>query len=350
MAAPSQRGGLRRPPGRDGRPGGQLGLPVGHHADQRPPPDAHAVRALRAGPRHPSRPPAEAMAPPPVGSRIAPPGPSSWSWTTTRASARRSGSSWRSSTSSLEAEDGPQALERVQSCPGGPGPAGRAAARHGRHRGPGADQGHRRQRGGGPGDRRPDGPRGGGGDEARRARLRDQAVRRGRDPAADPARARAARPRPRGGLPPLRAGARARLRPAGGAAPADAAALPADQRGRAEPAHRADRRGERDGEGARGAGDPPARAAARRAVRSGERRRDLRDASSSRSCSATRRAPSPAPSRGSSGSSSWRTGAPCSWTRSPPSGSISRRRSCGCCRSGRSSGSGGPGASRSTCG
>ena len=72
--------------------------------------------------------------------------------------------------------------------------------------------------------------------------------------------------------------------------------------------------------------------------------------SSSRSCSATRRAPSRAPSRGSSGSSSWRTGAPCSWTRSRPSGSTSRPSSCGCSRSGRSSGWAGPGASRSTCG
>ena len=42
--------------------------------------------------------------------------------------------------------------------------------------------------------------------------------------------------------------------------------------------------------------------------------------------------------------------APCSWTRSRRSGSTCRRRSCGCYRRGRSSASAGPGASRSTCG
>ena len=62
------------------------------------------------------------------------------------------------------------------------------------------------------------------------------------------------------------------------------------------------------------------------AVRRGERGRDPGDAAWSRSCSATRRAPSPARTRASSGSSSSRTAARCSSTRSARCASTCRRK------------------------
>ena len=80
----------------------------------------------------------------------------------------------------VEASDGPAAIESVRSgdvdvclldvrLPG-----------NGRDRGAGADQAPRRRLGGGARHRRPHRPDGGGGDEARRLRLPDQAVRGGR--------------------------------------------------------------------------------------------------------------------------------------------------------------------------
>ena len=63
------RGRLRRPPGRDGRARGELGVPVRHHPDQRPPPDPHAIRPLRAGPRRRRRFPVRGMSPLPFAGR-----------------------------------------------------------------------------------------------------------------------------------------------------------------------------------------------------------------------------------------------------------------------------------------
>ena len=69
-------------------------------------------------------------------------------------------------------------------------------------------------------------------------------------------------------------------------------------------------------QGAAGARDPRQLAARGRAVRAGQLRRAARDASSRPSCSATRRAPSPARSSATTGASCRPTAARCSSTRS----------------------------------
>ena len=92
-----------------------------------------------------------------------------------------------------------------------------------------------------------------------------------------------------------------------------------------------------------GAGRPrdPRRSARRRVadLRPSERRGAARRRCSRASCSATRRARSPAPRPAASGASSWRTAARCSSTRSATSRSSCSPSCCACCRSASSSGS-----------
>ena len=90
-------------------------------------------------------------------------------------------------------------------------------------------------------------------------------------------------------------------------------------------------------------------ARARRARSCASTARRWRPACSSPSCSATRRAPSPARSRGASAASSWPTAARCSSTRSATCRSTCRSSCCACCRSASSSAWAAPRRSRSTC-
>ena len=80
--------------------------------------------------------------------------------------------------------------------------------------------------------------------------------------------------------------------------------------------HRAPRRRKRDGQGAVRAGAARAQPARRRAVRGHQLRGDPGERCSKPSCSATRKARSPAPRTASRASSSWRTAARCSSTKS----------------------------------
>ena len=186
-------------------------------------------------------------------------------------------------------------------------PARHPAARDGRHRGPRADQGDRRGAGDHPGDRGEDGAHRGGGHEARRLRLRHQAVRRGRDLLA--LVRRGARASARWSARSSTCASRARAATTTstqlvGQNPRDAAALPGDRAGGANDHDGADHGRERHR--ARSSSRAPSTTRARGAT--GLRRRQLRGDPrdlSRPSCSATRRAPSPAPSRASAGSSSW---------------------------------------------
>ena len=104
--------------------------------------------------------------------------------------------------------------------------------------------------------------------------------------------------RARGALSALGVRPGARLRRAGGAPRAHGAAVRADRAGRPDARDRADHRGERHRQGAGRARDPPPEPAPRPAVRRREPRGDPRHACSNPSCSATRRARSPARTRG----------------------------------------------------
>ena len=93
----------------------------------------------------------------------------------------------------------------------------------------------------------------------------------------------------------------------------------ADRDGGAHRGHRADHRGERHGQGSGGARHPRGRPAALHA--DGDRSTAARSPKrcSKASCSATRRAPSPARSTARRASSKWPTAARCFWTRSATS-------------------------------
>ena len=137
-----------------------------------------------------------------------------------------------------------------------------------------------------------------------RLRLPDEA-RRPRGAAAR--RLAGRRAHPAGEREPAAAGGAAGTLPGGepGGRPREhAGGLPHRAQGGALELHRAHLRGERHGQGAGGAGHPRDQRPARPAVRGGQRGRAPRDASSRRSCSATRRAPSPGPTRARSGTSS----------------------------------------------
>ena len=97
-------------------------------------------------------------------------------------------------------------------------------------------------------------------------------------------------------------------------------------------------RRDRDGQGAARARPPPAQPPERPGVRAGQLRGHPRHAHRVASCSATRRARSPAPSRHAPAGSRPRTAARCSWTKLASSASTCRPSCCACCRMGRSSG------------
>ena len=133
-----------------------------------------------------------------------------------------------------------------------------------------------------------------------------------------------------------------------GVAPADAARVRDHRSGRAEQGDRADHRRERHRQGAGRARDPPALAARERAVRQAALRGARRDRCSRASCSATRRARSPARWRARTAGSSSPTAARCSSTRSARSRRRSRSSCCASCRSTSSSASAARRRSRST--
>ena len=129
--------------------------------------------------------------------------------------------------------------------------------------------------------------------------------------------------------------ARVRLREPDRIGTGHAARVRDDPQGGRDRSHRAGARRERHRQGAGRAGAPrrAARAAAARSWRSTAPRSA---ASWSRaSCSATRRAPSPAPTRAARAASRWRTAAPSSSTRSATCRPRRRPRCCACCRSAR---------------
>ncbi len=123
----------------------------------------------------------------------------------------------------------------------------------------------------------------------------------------------------------------------------------ADRAGRGDRQHGADRRRDRHRQGAGRARDPRGERAARRPARSGSTARRCRASWSRASCSATRRARSPARSSSAAGASSWPTAARCSSTRSASCRSTCRRSCCACCRNGSSSASAARAVLRSTC-
>src|SRR5438128_2083108 len=126
---------------------------------------------------------------------------------------------------------------------------------------------------------------GGRGAQARRLRLPHQALRRGRHPAARPARAGEAGARARGAVSALRpggqrsrAGVGSRLREPRRAPPGDGQDLPADHADRRHAHDRAHHGRERHRQGARRARDPHPQRPTRPAVRRRERRRHPRHA------------------------------------------------------------------------